>query len=345
MTRRIAVVGCGSIGARHLRNLASLGCNDLVAVDPDADRRNAAAAAAGARTAPTLEAALALGASAVFVTAPTHLHAGIARAAAEAGADLFVEKPLAASLDGIDELIDAVDRHDSTALVACNLRFHPGLRRVHELLAAGAIGRVVSAHIEFGSWLPDWRPTQDYRTGYAPRRASGGGVVLDAIHELDYARWLLGEVDDVVCFAGTLSSLELETEDVAAILLHFESGAIGEVHLDYVQREYRRACRVIGELGTLTWDFTTGEARLYTSAARAWTSYPAPAGWKANDMYVAELDHFLACLRGDATPTQTLRDGRRAVEIALAALDSAESRTIVRLAQPPVQLLGLGRAA
>jgi predicted dehydrogenase len=332
VNRRIAVVGCGSIGARHLRNLAALGCDDLIAIDPDRERRSIAAEAVGARTAPDLEAALAVGASVVLVTAPTHLHLGLAQLAVDAGADLFVEKPLAASLDGLDELIEAADRQGTTALVACNLRFHPGLQRVHELATGGAIGRIVSARLEFGSWLPDWRPAQDYRAGYATQRASGGGVVLDAIHELDYARWLLGDVASVACFADTLSSLEVETEDVAAILLRFESGAIGEVHLDYVQRAYRRTCRLVGEAGTLTWDFTTGETRLYSAERTSWMSFHAPGGWTVNDMYVAELEHFLACLRGEAVPEQTLRDGRRAVEIALAALASSEESRIVRLA-------------
>ncbi len=331
MNRRFAVVGCGSIGARHLRNLAALGCADLIAVDPDPARREAAAAAVGAQTAPDVSTALAAGASVVLVAAPTALHVDVAREAVEAGADLFVEKPLAATLDGVDELIEAADRHRTTALVACNLRFHPGLRRLRELARAGAIGRVVSVRLEFGSWLPDWRPSQDYRDGYAVRRASGGGIVLDAIHELDYARWLVGDVHSVACFADRLSSLELETEDVAAVLLRFAGGAIGEVHLDYVQRDYSRTCQVIGEAGTLRWDFTTGETRLYAAGDGKWRSFGPASTWTINDMYVAELEHFLACLRGEAAPEQSLRDGRRALEIALAALASAEDGSVVRL--------------
>ena len=150
MNRRFAVVGCGSIGARHLRNLAALGCSDLIAVDPDKTQRDAAAAAVGAQSAPDLAAALTLGADVVLVAAPTALHVAAAREAVDAGADLFVEKPLAASLDGVDELIDAADRNGTTALVACNLRFHPGLSRLRDLAHAGAIGRVVSARLEFG---------------------------------------------------------------------------------------------------------------------------------------------------------------------------------------------------
>ena len=330
--RRFAVVGCGSIGLRHLRNLAALGCGDLVAVDPDPARRAAAVAAVpGALALPSLGAALDAGASVVLVATPSALHVEPALEAVRAGAGLFVEKPLAASRAGVTELVDEAERYGTTALVACNLRFHPGLALLQQLAADGAIGRVLSARIECGSWLPGWRPAQDYREGYAASRALGGGIVLDAIHELDYARWLLGEVTAVACFADHVSSLEIETEDVAAILLRFASGAIGEVHLDYVQRTPSRTCQLIGEEGTLRWDYASGATRLATPAGGE-TAFPAPAGWEPNAMYVAELEHFLACLAGHDEPAQTLRDGQVALEIALAALASAESGATVRLA-------------
>jgi predicted dehydrogenase len=331
--RRIAVVGCGSIGSRHLRNLAALGCRDLVAVDPDPCARKRAAEEVGGLPMSDLAAALDAGASIVLIAAATALHVPLAREAVAGGADIFVEKPLGSSLDGVAELISEVDRQGIVGLVACNLRFHPSLRQLRELAHGGAIGRVVAARIECGTWLPDWRPGQDYRTGYAARRETGGGVVLDAIHELDYARWLLGDVSSVVCFADRISSLELETEDVAAILLRLETGAIAEVHLDYIQRAYSRTCQLIGEEGTLRWDFTTGETRLYSAGERCWQSFPAPAGWEPNDMYVAQLAHFLACVDGDEEPEQDLRAGREALEIALAALTSARTGTVVSLGQ------------
>lgn len=330
--RRIAVVGCGSIGARHLRNLTTLGCPNLIAIDPDLEHRTRAAIDSGAHEAPSLEAALEAGASVVFVTTPTSEHLGPALEAVRAGADVFIEKPLAATLCGVDDLLDEAARRGTIALVGCNLRFHPGLALVQRLTAAGAIGRVISARIEFGSWLPDWRPRQDYRLGYATRRESGGGIVLDAIHELDYARWIMGEVENVACFAGSLSSLDLETEDIAAILLRFESGAIGEVHLDYVQRAYSRTCQLIGEEGTIHWSWPAGEVRLYRASTGSWRTFEVPEGWVPNQMYVNELEHFLACLTGDETPVLDLPNAARVLEIALMALESAESHAGTKVA-------------
>ena len=143
-------------------------------------------------------------------------------------------------------------------LVGCNLRFHPGLVAVKRLLEQGVAGRIVAIRAEVGQYLPDWHPGEDYRQGYSARLDLGGGIILDAVHEIDYVRWLLGPVRSVACFAGKLSHLEVETEDTAALLFRFSNGTIGEVHLDYVQRAYSRTCHIIGDEGTIRWDYSTG---------------------------------------------------------------------------------------
>jgi len=111
------------------------------------------------------------------------------------------------------------------------------------------------------------------------QRELGDGAILDAIHEIDYIRWLLGEVAGTTCVAGKLSQLEIDTEDVAAILLRFETGAVEEIDLDYIQRAYRRTCQIIGEEGTLHWDYTAGEVRWFSAETKKWKVYSNPVGW------------------------------------------------------------------
>jgi predicted dehydrogenase len=188
---------------------------------------------------------------------------------------------------------------------------------------------VVAARVEVGQYLPDWHPSEDYRQGYSARHDLGGGVILDAIHEIDYIRWLLGPVRSVACFAGTLSRLEVETEDTAAVLLRFAGGAIGEVHLDYVQRAYSRTCQVIGDEGTIRWDYGAGEARVYRADSRAWEAFPNPDGWRPNQMYVDELNHFLRCLAGTERPALDVHDAARVLDVALAAKASSQSGRVI----------------
>lgn len=323
---RFLVCGLGSIGRRHLGNLLALGEDDVFGLDPDAAARAQVEREHGVPVVTTLAEAWPRRPHAVLVTTPTASHLPVAREAVERGCHVLVEKPLAHTWDGVEELVAAAEARGLVTLVGCNLRFEPGLARVKQLLDAGAIGRVVSAGIEFGSWLPDWRPWQDHRHGYAAARALGGGIVLDAIHELDYACWLLGEPVRVACLTAQVDALELETEAVAAILLAFEGGALAEVHLDYVQRTPSRTCRLIGEEGTLRWDFATGEVRLFADGA--WTTFEREPAWQTNDMYLDELRHFLRCLAREEEPAQPLREGARVLELALAALAAAEEETV-----------------
>jgi predicted dehydrogenase len=263
---------------------------------------------------------------AVLINAPTAMHMPIALVAAERRIHMFIEKPLASALTGVEKLQRLIRRNNLISLVACNLRFHPGLTTVRRLLHEQRLGRVVSARVEVGHYLPDWHPWEDYRLTYSAREDLGGGVILDAIHEIDYIRWLLGEVTGVFCLASKLSSLEIDTEDNAAMLLRFESGAIGEIHLDYVQRSYTRNCEIICEGGTIRWDYVTGKVQWYFAANRVWECFTQEPGWETNRMYLDEMRHFLACLAGDETSRQDVWEAARVLTIALTAKMSAQER-------------------
>jgi predicted dehydrogenase len=132
----------------------------------------------------------------------------------------------------------------------------------------------------------------------------------------------MGPVTGVASMAGHVSSLEIETEDVAGMLLRFESGAIGSVGLDYVQRPLSRTCRVIGEQGTILWDGVTARVRWYEAAARSWREYDYSAPTR-NDRFVAEIDHLMRCLDGDAHPPVDVVAASEVLRLALAAKRAA----------------------
>jgi predicted dehydrogenase len=328
---RFLVIGCGSIGKRHIGNLRKLGVIDMLAFDLRADRRNDVAATFGIQTVAALETAWSHDPQVVLVAVPTSLHIPIALEAAFRRCHLFIEKPLSNSHTGIDRLQRAVKQNELTTLVGCNLRFHPGLSTVKRLINDGAVGHVIAARVEVGQYLPDWHPWEDYRKSYSARGVLGGGVILDAIHEIDYIRWLIGEVAGTTCFAGKLSQLEIETEDTAAILLRFENGTVGEVHVDYVQRAYSRTCQIIGEEGTLHWDYTAGTVRWFSAQTKEWKTYSNPAGWEPNQMYLEEMKHFLGCLAGEEQPAQDVFEAARVLQIALAAKESARQQQWIDL--------------
>jgi predicted dehydrogenase len=182
------VVGCGSIGKRHLQNLRALGVADLGVVESDSSRRQQVAGEMGIAAFAQLADGLRWFPDFVVIATPTHFHISQAMEVASKGCAVFVEKPLSHTSDGVSELVNVIGQSGLVSMVGCNMRFHPGPKKVKELLDAGALGRILSARVYVGSYLPDWRPGTDYRQNYAARDENGGGCILDCIHEIDLTR-------------------------------------------------------------------------------------------------------------------------------------------------------------
>jgi predicted dehydrogenase len=328
---RFLVVGCGSIGKRHIRNLKALRVGDIIAHDVQPERCREVQQECGVEAHTKLEDALAQEPEIALICTPTRLHIPPALSAARSGCHLFIEKPLSHSLEDVDELVDIVTRKNLVTLVGCNLRFHPGIVMIKELLDKKSVGKVVCARVQTGQYLPDWHPWGDYRKGYSANCSLGGGAILDGIHELDYITWFLGKPSQVFCFSGRLSSLEIDTEDTAEVLLQLKSGAIVEVHLDYIQRSYGRSCQIIGEEGTILWDFNEKQVRFYSAKTGRWQAFPERFDYDMNDMYIEEMKHFLQCVEGKAKPMQDIAHAEKILEIALAAKESAATGKVISL--------------
>ena len=324
---RILIAGLGSIGRRHLRNLLSLGLQDILLLRTNQEQ---------VKEAPHLpvfthlEDALDLHPNAIIITNPTAHHLDVALPAVEAGCHLFVEKPLSHTWDRVQELLDVAQARQTIGLVGFDMHFDPGLRKVRELISTNTVGHVTAIQAQVGQYLPDWHPWEDYRHGLSARVDAGGGVILDLIHEIDYVRWLMGEAKEVICLNGRSSSLEIETEDTAAIILRFRSGAIGTINLDYVQRILSRSCRIIGEEGTIFWDLLTQKVAWYLASDKVWHEF-SYSGFQRNDRFLAEMEHFLACLRGESQPEVDLVSGSRSLMIALAAKESGSLGKVIEI--------------
>jgi predicted dehydrogenase len=318
---KILIAGFGSIGRRHLRNLLALGERDLLlyrskhSTLPDDE-------IAGFPVETDLAAALAHRPDAVVISNPTALHLDVAIPAAQAGCAILMEKPISNALERVHELEDALTQCGGRMLVGFQFRYHPTLRRAAELLQEGAIGKPLAARAHWGEYLPNWHPWEDFRQGYAARADLGGGVVLTLSHPLDYLRWLLGEVDAVGAFTGN-SGLNLPVEDTAEIGLRFASGAVGSVHLDYLQQPATHTLEIVGSAGTIRWNNADGALSIYRPETQTWQTELPPDGFERNWLFMEEMRHFLAVARGEEQPLCTLEDGIRVMEIALAALASS----------------------
>jgi predicted dehydrogenase len=150
-------------------------------------------------------------------------------------------------------------------------------------------------------------------------------VILTLCHPFDYLRMLLGDVESLSAFTGSISGLDLSVEDTAEIGLRFTSGAVGSVHLDYLQQPPTHTLEIIGSAGTLRWNNADGALSIYQPEDQVWQTEMPPEGFERNWLFLDEMRNFLAVIRGEAQPLCSLEDGIRALEIALLALDSAKT--------------------
>jgi predicted dehydrogenase len=309
---RFAVVGLGSAGARHARQLLERG-HAVVGFDPgtspsgDIERAGSFEEAIG-------------NAEAVIVASPNSLHAEQAVAALQQGRHVLVEKPLAVTAADAERVLEAAERAARVCGVAMNMRFHPGVLMLKRLLAEGDLGPVAFAQASFGYDLRLWHPESDYRRGYSARAELGGGIVLDAIHELDYLLWLLGPVTTVSAEAAHVSDLEIDVEDIAVAILRFESGAIGAIDLNFFEPAYRRGCLVVGSDAVARWDWHEGTVSLRSKGD---SDRVIGAHCELTDTYRAELEDFAQAIENGHPPRTPVTDGVAAVRVAEALKDSA----------------------
>lgn len=327
--KKILIIGGGSIGKRHLRNLLSLGEKDAAMVETNPERVVANKKEFNIPVYNSLEEISDKKFALVFVCSPSVYHLQNSLWAAEKGSDLFIEKPLSHNLDGVDNLINLVKKKKLITMVGSNWKFYPLFQKMRELLDGGAIGKVLSARCQFGQYLPDWHPWEDYRQGYSANKKLGGGILLDS-HEFDYLTWFLGNVARLSCFAKKVSYLEIDVEDVAEVILEFESGAVGEIHLDYLQRFNQRNFEFFGKEGTIIWDANLKKVVLLTKEKGREEFFLDP-DYDINAMYIEEIKHFLDCVDNRKETITPVEKGAKILRLIMAAKESAEKEKIICL--------------
>lgn len=287
----VLLVGSGSIGTRHLNNTIALYPQCQVTVvsrsktQVDCDNARVVSSISQAfESIPFFDAAI--------VATPTSLHVDNALELIIHGVKkIYIEKPVSHTFESIDELNSLATLNNVQAFVGFDMRFDPGLNKVKELLTQQTIGNLVSVQAEVGQYLPDWRPNTNYKEGMSAKVNLGGGVMLDLIHEFDYLLWLLGPFKRIVGLNKNVASLEIETEGISVNLFESETGVLGTLSLDYLQKELNRKSKFVGDFGTIEWNYVSSEVRWKTHLETQWNSFQY-ADFDRNSRFLKILNAF-----------------------------------------------------
>lgn len=288
------VMGCGSIGERHIMNLKTILPDACISVfDPQLERLMAVSKKFTVKPVndDIINSTIF---DCVFICTPPISHIEIAKQALNSGSNVFIEKPLSHSLDGIEELLDLVNRKQLLAFVAYNFRFNKGIHIVRQMIGDLRFGKILHASAYFGQYLPDWRPLQDYTKSYSGIRELGGGIIHDGSHEIDYLLWLFGSPIYVQSQFTLTDILSSDTEAIADILLKFDRNILGYIHLDFVRKEYRRTLELLCENGLIHWSLSDATVRTFSVSNKYWDSLKLEES--VNDMYLEEIRHVIRCL-------------------------------------------------
>ena len=178
-----------------------------------------------------------------FITNPTFLHTETALECAKRNIALFIEKPISHSLEGTSELEKEIKKRNVFTYIAYNVRFHPIITNLKDLISSEKEKPIYFRSI-CSSYLPNWRPGQNYSRSYSAKKDSGGGVILDLSHEIDYITWLFGEVKNINGYCGKVSNLNIDSEDILDVQITCDSNIKGNLHLDYFSRKNERKSQI-----------------------------------------------------------------------------------------------------
>jgi predicted dehydrogenase len=304
--QKFGIIGLGSISGRHRANIKS--------VFPDAVIVCMSASGRDVMTTPdncdllvsNLEEMILAQPDFGIVASPSSMHLTHAQSFIESGITTLIEKPISNTALNADQICEVQSRHRTIAGVGYCLRFLPSYALMKNLLANKAVGTIQTVTVNVGQHIDNWRPGRDFRQTVSALRALGGGCLRELSHELDYCQELFGPLFPEWAHVRSSSTLQLDVEDVADIMLRGPSDVVIYIHLDFLQHSPKRDCVIVGETGTLKWDLLDNKITQADSTGIK-TVYHAPE-WDKNQIYVEEIVDLANGFPHATSPMATLRE-------------------------------------
>ncbi len=344
---RILMIGLGSIGQRHLRNLKRIYGNEFEIIAYRTRRLQQTFSdnmqiregisleeEFGLKVFTDLKTALEQRPDVAYITNITSKHMETAIACANAGCNLFIEKPLSDSIDGIDILKEVVKQKKLKVFLGFQNRYHICIKEAKRVLEEGQIGNIQSVASEFSERLTTMHTYEDYRQTYMAKADMGGGPILNLqIHDMDLLHYLFGEPVDVYSIIAKNSPLEVDVEDGASSIYTFRNrdGNCFPIyaHTDFLQYPPVHMFKIVGDNGRLEIDMNNSSIKVIVDGELVRDD--AFSDFQRNDMFIEEMIDFINCVKENKEPIIDLEQGVVSLKMALASKKSAKEKRVITM--------------
>lgn len=318
---KFLVIGYGSIGKRHARNIKFLGHEVIVlrhsrnTINKDGFDEYYSCEEA-LKSAGSIDGAI--------ICSPTSCHLNDVTILVENNIPFLLEKPPTVDYQTCIEMVKLLKQREFSRYdIGFNLRFYPALKFIKEYIPN--LGHIYAARVSAGYYLPDWRKNVDYRTTNSAKKELGGGVHIELIHEIDYIIWFFGLPEKVFGYTNRISILEISTEDICVAVFQYADGSVVELHLDYLSHKDLRGCQIIAEHGTMEWDFIEGKVKLFVKGQKIPEDLLSlDEGYDFNKTYIEELENFIGVVNRKKSRNINIQDAVDSIKVVEAIKLSSE---------------------
>jgi len=321
---KFIVIGLGSIGKRHIRNLIDAGIkpHNITGIDPRKDRINETKKLYKIKE--TFNDLYKLNDKcydAAIICSPTSLHITQAIFLAKKKINIFIEKPLNHNLSKINLFKKLVKKNKLKVLITYPFRFSKHGLKLKETVNKNKLGKIYFFRGIFSEYLPDWHPWEDYTKFYMSKKNLGGGSLLDQSHLIDMCHFLFGEAKEIHgCINSKVSDLRVETDDLVNMNIKFKNGTLGNIHQDMIGRKHQKNLEIICKNGNIYWNVYDLSVQIYNAKTKKTKTFSF--GKDHNKMYKNQTRHMIKILKNIDKPKVSLEDGIHTMKIIEAAKKS-----------------------
>ena len=328
---RIAVVGTGSIGRRHIGNLLRLGYDDVLAVSEKKKIKTLEVGSRNVRVVNDIDAALHSTVDTMFICNPTGLHFRYLEKAIEAGKHVFVEKPVGSVMNDFTSLRKQSEQKKLIIAVGHQFRFNPHLEELRKKVKANFMGNIFRVEAIQGEHIADYHPGEDYREDYAARKDLGGGILLTQIHQIDYLNWIFGPFSRVFAVSRQPSILGIDVEESVSYFLESHNGCPIYGHMDFLSRPKTVSIRIMGDEHSMIWDYYGGKLICSNQGNVDEEAITFERPLDRNQMFLDVVRDFLEAAESGGKPRSDLTDGVAALRIVEGIKESVSSGHVVEI--------------